>query len=85
MRLHLDDYPTHVVHLTCRTADFDAEAEADPELQVLPGASLWTVQELVDDIHHWDDAQGESDVRDYLRLHLGEGAGQAALRAPAQR
>lgn len=76
VRLHLDDYPTHVVHLTCRTADFDAEAEANPEMSVLPDAQVWTVQELTDAIRHWDDEQGESDVRDYLRMHLGEGQGQ---------
>ena len=73
IRKHLRDYRTHVVHLTCRTADFDAEQEAHPELQVLPDASLWTVQPLVDDIRYWGDA-GESDVRDYLRFHLKEKA-----------
>ena len=74
VRGHLRDYGEHVVHVSCRTADFDAEQEAHPELQVLPGAALWTVQELVDAITHWDD-DGESDVRAYLRFHLGAGDG----------
>jgi len=73
VRCHLRDYRTHAVHLTCRTADFDAEQEAHPELQALPEASLWTVQPLVDDIRYWGDA-GESDVRDYLCYHLQEKA-----------
>ncbi len=74
IRGHLRDYGDHIVHLSCRTADFDAVQEANPELQVLPGAQLWTVQELVDDIDHWE-GEGESDVRDYLRFHLGESNG----------
>ena len=73
VRGHLRDYGSHAVHLSCRTADFDAEQEQHPELQVLPEAALWTVQELVDDIAHWD-GEGESDVRDYLRFHLGDNA-----------
>jgi formylglycine-generating enzyme required for sulfatase activity len=76
LRGHLSDYRQHAVHLTCRSADFDAAQEADPELQVLPGAALWTVQELLDAIDHWDDAGGASDVRDYLRFHLGEANGR---------
>ena len=76
VRGHLRDYGDHIVHLSCRTADFDAVQEANPELQVLPGAELWTVQELVDAIDYWADADGESDVRDYLRFHLGESNGQ---------
>lgn len=76
LRGHRSDYRQHVIHLSCRTADFDAEQEANPELQVLPGADLWTVQELVDAITYWDDADGESDVRDYLRFHLGEANGR---------
>ena len=73
IRKHLRNYRTHVIHLTCRTADFDAEQEAHPEKQVLPQADLWTVQPLVDDIRYWGDA-GESDVREYLRYHLQERA-----------
>jgi formylglycine-generating enzyme required for sulfatase activity len=73
IRKHLRNYRTHVVHLTCRTADFDAEQEAHPEKQVLPEASLWTVQPLVDDIRYWGD-EGESDVREYLRFHLKDKA-----------
>ncbi len=73
VRCHMRDYRAHAVHLTCRTADFDAEQEAHPELQVLPEAGLWTVQPLVDDIRYWGD-EGESDVRDYLRYHLQDKA-----------
>ena len=76
IRSHLRDYRDHIVHLSCRTADFDAVQEANAELQVLPDAELWTVQELVDAIRHWEDADGESDVRDYLRFHLGESNGR---------
>ena len=74
IRSHLRNYRSHVVHLTCRTADFDAEQEAHPEFQVLPDASLWTVQPLVDDIRYWADDKGESDVREYLRYHLKDKA-----------
>ncbi|MEZ4868843.1 MAG: SUMF1/EgtB/PvdO family nonheme iron enzyme [Caldilineaceae bacterium] len=76
LRGHRSDYRQHVLHLSCRTADFDAEQEANPELQVLPDAQLWTVQELLDTIAYWGDADGESDVRDYLRFHLGEANGR---------
>lgn len=76
LRGHRSDYRQHVLHLSCRTADFDAEGEANPEVQVLPNAELWTVQELVDAIAYWDDAHGASDVRDYLRFHLGEANGR---------
>ena len=75
LRGHCSDYRQHVIHLSCRTADFDAEGEANPEVQVLPSADLWTVQELVDNIGHWD-GEGDSDVRDYLRFHLGETNGR---------
>ena len=68
---HLADYPAHTVHLTCRTADFDA-AHMTP-----PDAELWQVQPLADDIRYWDDTEGGySDVRDYLRRHLGENRGK---------
>jgi len=73
VRKHLRNYRTHIVHLTCRTADFDAVQERHPELQVLPEASLWTVQPLVDAIRYWGD-EGESDVREYLRFHLHDKA-----------
>jgi len=73
VRGHLRDYGSHAVHLSCRTADFDAEQELHPELRVLPDAALWSVQELVDAIPHWE-AEGASDVRDYLRFHLGDNA-----------
>lgn len=82
LRAHLGDYGGqhndggHILHLSCRTADFDAEQEANPELQVLPNADLWTVQELADTITHWEADAGESDVRDYLRFHLGETRGR---------
>ncbi len=75
IRGYLRDYGDHIVHLSCRTADFDAVQEANPELQVLPDAQFWTVQELVDDIGHWE-GEGESDVRDYLRFHLGGSNGR---------
>ncbi|MBI1299755.1 SUMF1/EgtB/PvdO family nonheme iron enzyme [bacterium] len=71
LRNHLSDYGDHTVHISCRTADFDAVQEANPERQVLPNARLWTVQPLLDGIRHWGD-DGESDVRDYLRFHLAE-------------
>jgi formylglycine-generating enzyme required for sulfatase activity len=67
---HLADYPAHTVHLTCRTADFDAGRMTPP------GAELWQVQPLADDIRYWDDTEGYSDVRDYLRRHLGESRGK---------
>jgi formylglycine-generating enzyme required for sulfatase activity len=70
VRRHLSNYPNHTVHLTCRTADFDA-AHMTP-----PDAELWQVQPLVDDIRYWDDTDGYSDVRDYLRRHLGESRGK---------
>ena len=76
LRRHLDDYPDHAVHLTCRTADFDLAAESDPAVRVLPGAHLWEVQPLLDEIRYWDDGTGRSDVRDYLRLHLGHATGK---------
>jgi len=70
---HLDDFPQHVVHLTCRTADFDQVAAQE----LLPAdTQLWEVQLLSDDIRYWDDPQGQSDVRDYLRRHLGNDAGK---------
>ena len=68
--------PDAAVHLTCRTADFDVHAETDPQTQVLPGAQLWSVQPLADSIRHWDDDEGESDVRTYFRRHLGEARGR---------
>ncbi len=66
----LQQHPAITLFLTCRTADFDAVR------QTPPGASVWQVQPLRDDIRYWDDSEGESDVRDYLRLHLREAAGQ---------
>jgi len=67
---HLKDYPGHPVYLTCRTADFD------PPNHTPAGAGVWEVQPLADDIRHWGDEQGRSDVREYLRDHLGEAAGK---------
>lgn len=72
LRCHLEDYPHHTLHLTCRTADFDPALQAEP-LPLLPGAALWSVQPLADEIRYFDDDQGHSDVRDYLRRHLGRG------------
>lgn len=62
-------YPGITLFLTCRTADFDAAR------QTPAGASVWQVQLLRDEIRYWDDGEGESDVRAYLRLHLGKAAG----------
>ncbi|MCB9138040.1 MAG: SUMF1/EgtB/PvdO family nonheme iron enzyme [Caldilineaceae bacterium] len=75
VRAHRADYGDHWVRISCRTADFDAEQEKHAELQLLPQAGMWTVQELTDEIRHWD-AEGESDVRDYLRFHLGDARGR---------
>ena len=73
LRRHHDEFYKHTVHLTCRTADFDQPKA----VAALPNATqLWAVQPLTDTIRHWGDDQGESDVRDYLRRHLGEERGQ---------
>ncbi|MEZ4868845.1 MAG: SUMF1/EgtB/PvdO family nonheme iron enzyme [Caldilineaceae bacterium] len=73
LRRHSDEFAKHAVHLTCRTADFDQPQAA----AVLPSATqLWEVQPLTDAIRHWGDNQGASDVRDYLRRHLGEERGK---------
>ena len=58
IRSYVLDYLQHGVYLTCRTADFDAAAETEPALQVLPQAQVWTVEPLEDDIRFWDDAGG---------------------------
>lgn len=76
LRALLDNFPDHAVHLACRTADFDVNAETDPQTQVLPGAQLWSVQPLADSIRHWNDDEGESDVRAYLQRHLGDTRGR---------
>ena len=76
IRGHAIDFPGHTVYLTCRTADFDAAAQTEPALQVLPDAQLWTVEPLLDDIRYWHDSEGHSDVRDYLRLYLGQADGK---------
>ena len=72
IRSTLEQFPGLHVHLTCRTADFNAKAEQDPHKAVLPGAPLWNVLNLVDEIRFWEDPTGESDVRRYLRQHLSE-------------
>ncbi|MCE7981452.1 MAG: hypothetical protein DYG89_09690 [Caldilinea sp. CFX5] len=73
LRRHSDEFYKHAIHLTCRTADFDQPKAA----AALPSATqLWAVQPLTDAIRHWGDNQGESDVRDYLRRHLGEARGK---------
>ena len=72
IRAHAANYHGQTIRLTCRTADFDVDAQAEPSLQVLPQAQIWTVEPLVDDIRYWDDSEGHSDVRDYLRLCLKE-------------
>ncbi|MEZ4708634.1 MAG: NACHT domain-containing protein [Caldilineaceae bacterium] len=43
VRDHAERFPHHAIYLTCRTADFDLDAHADPYLQVLPDAPLWQV------------------------------------------
>ena len=70
---HMDEFFKHTVHLTCRTADFD---QAQAEAQLPDDTELWEVQPLADTIRHWGDDQGESDVREYLRRHLGEERGR---------
>ena len=70
LRNHLADYPHNTLHLSCRTADYDLAT------QTLPKAAIWVVQPLCDDIRYWGDSQGESDLRSYLRRHLGENAGK---------
>jgi formylglycine-generating enzyme required for sulfatase activity len=76
LRRHAAENAHHTVHLTCRTADFDPAAQSNPATAIAPGAGVWIVQPLEDAIGHWDDKQGHSDVRDYLRRHLGEDAGK---------
>src|SRR5690606_26670070 len=76
LRGHVVENAHHTVHVTCRTADFDPAVQSDPVAAPVPGAGLWVVQPLADAIRHWDDAEGHSDVRDYLRRHLGERAGK---------
>jgi len=76
IRTHAADYGRQTIRLTCRTADFDADAHSEPSLQTLPQAQIWTVEPLVDDIRYWDDGEGHSDVRDYLRLYLGAADGK---------
>lgn len=72
IRRHMDEFSKHTLHLTCRTADFDQPKAA----VALPNETqLWEVQPLADSIRYWGDKQGESDVRDYLRRHLGEAQG----------
>ncbi len=72
----LANYPQLAVHATCRTADFNPDLETNPETAWLPTAQHWQVQQLVDSIRYWDDEEGESDVRLYLRRHLGNGKGK---------
>jgi formylglycine-generating enzyme required for sulfatase activity len=73
IRRHMDEFSKHTVHVTCRTADFDQPKAA----AALPGeVQAWEVQPLADSIRHWGDEQGESDVRAYLRRHLGEDRGK---------
>ncbi|MCB9120929.1 MAG: SUMF1/EgtB/PvdO family nonheme iron enzyme [Caldilineaceae bacterium] len=76
LRGHVVENAHHIVHVTCRTADFDPAVQSDATAAPVPGAGLWVVQPLSDDIRHWDAAEGHSDVRAYLRSHLGEQAGR---------
>lgn len=70
VRLHLEDYPAHTVYLTCRVADFD------PIWYQRYGFRHWEIQPLLDEIEEWQDQRHSSDLRTYLRRHLGEMAGQ---------
>ena len=72
----LERHPHLPVHVTVRTADFDPDAELDPDQAVLPGAQQWSVLPLADDIQYWgdDDPARPSDVRRYLHKHLPEAA-----------
>ncbi|MEZ4733148.1 MAG: SUMF1/EgtB/PvdO family nonheme iron enzyme [Caldilineaceae bacterium] len=70
VRLHLDDYPSHAIYLTCRVADFDYQ------WYHRHGFRLWEIQPLIDQIERWQDSEQVSDLRTYLRRHLGETAGQ---------
>lgn len=74
VRLHLVDHPHHRIYLTCRVADFDASfllPRAIPN-----GFRVWEIHPLLDAIEKWEDTAGLSDVRYYLRAHLGEAAGR---------
>lgn len=70
VRLHLDDYPSHAIYLTCRVADFDYH------WYHRHGFRLWEIQPLRDEIEEWQDSRRASDLHTYLRRHLGEVAGQ---------
>ena len=70
---HIEEFEKHTVHLTCRTADFD---QVQVEAQLPADTQLWEVQPLADSIRWWGDAAGESDVREYLRRHLGDDRGR---------
>jgi formylglycine-generating enzyme required for sulfatase activity len=70
---HIQEFDRHTVHLTCRTADFD---QAQAAARLPDDTALWEVQPLADAIRHWGDEEGESDVRAYLRRHLGDGRGR---------
>lgn len=70
IRLHLEDYPAHAVYLTCRVADFD------PLWYQRYGFRHWEIQPLLDEIEEWQDQYHSSDLRTYLRRHLGDRAGQ---------
>ena len=73
LRRHSDEFFKHRLRLTCRTADFDQPKAA----KALPDTSrVWEVQPLTDAIRHWGDNERQSDVRDYLRRHLGEERGR---------
>lgn len=66
LRNHLEEFPRHTVHLTCRAAGYEQVVQSLPQLKA------WLVQPLIDTIRHWYDGQGQSDVRAYLYRHLGD-------------
>ena len=73
VRRHIQEFGKHTLHLTCRTADFD---QVSTTAQLPTPVALWEVQPLTDAIRYWDDDEHESDVRDYLRRHLGDRQGR---------
>ncbi|MEZ4714026.1 MAG: SUMF1/EgtB/PvdO family nonheme iron enzyme [Caldilineaceae bacterium] len=74
VRRHWVDYPHHRIYLTCRVADFDAHLMMPRALPT--DFRVWEIHPLLDNIKNWEDPTGVSDVRHYLRAHIGEAAGR---------
>jgi formylglycine-generating enzyme required for sulfatase activity len=70
LRAYPTHFPEHLVRLTCRTADFNADAQDDRSTRIPADGLPWVIQELVDAAEHWGDTERPSDVRDYLRGHV---------------